>query len=313
MQKGKRDEERGINRSPRGSTGGAERAFSGSRLSCGAAGDPHLLRGRPAAPWAGAREGQKGEGSSSQRRRGWRGEPRRSEEALKPHGLTSPEGGGERPDCPAGRARSHRRRGHPGPAAPHTHLGSGPSGAGPPPPATERRPGGGEAFPGERAVRWVRLPPPGQARPGRAGPWGLSAAASPSPCRPGVGTWTGSCSTVILLSPASASSSSPSPERGGPGPASVRVPATARRGPAPAHLNSQRPLPGQAAGREGTRPASRRARPKLVAEIPEPSAGNTRSLRRKEPNADGKQAGKAPLVRQAEEPRLTEPPERGRR
>lgn len=262
--------------------GGAERAFSGSRLSCGAAGDPHVLRGRPAAPRAGARKGQKGEGSSSQRRRGWRGEARRSEEALKPHRLPSPEGGGERPERPAGRARSHRRRGHPGPAAPHTHPGSGPSGAGPPP-ATERRPGGGEAFPGERGVRRVRLPPPGQAKPGRAGPWGLSAAASPSPCRPGVGTWTGSCSTVILLSPASASSSSPSPERGGPGPASVRVPATARRGPAPAHLNSQRPLPGQAAGREGTRPAK-------PPSPPEAGGGNTRTVCRKYPKPQAERA-----------------------
>lgn len=173
MQKGKRDEERGINRSPRGSTGGAERAFSGSRLSCGAAGDPHLLRGRPAAPWAGAREGQKGEGSSSQRRRGWRGEPRRSEEALKPHGLTSPEGGGERPDCPAGRARSHRRRGHPGPAAPHTHLGSGPSGAGPPPPPPQREgPAAGRPSPG--SGRCGGSGSPHQAKPGQAGP-GLGA------------------------------------------------------------------------------------------------------------------------------------------
>lgn len=85
---------------------------------------------------------------------------------------------------------------------------------------------------------------------------------------------------------------SPSPEQGGPGPASVRVSATARRGPAPAHLNSQRPLPGQAAGREGTRPAECRVRPKLAAEAPERPAGNARSFRRKEPNAGGKQRGK---------------------
>lgn len=170
-----------------------------------------------------------------------------------------------------------------------------------PPQERARRRGG---LPGKWPARRVRLIPPGR---GRA--LGPEHTANPSPCRAGVGTWTGSCSTVILLSPASAfTSSSPSPERGGPGPASVRLSA-ARPGLAPAHLNSQRPLPGQAAGSEGTRLAKSRIYPKLVTEIPEPSAGNTRSVRRRKPNADGQQQGN-PLGSQAEEPRPTELPER---
>lgn len=256
--------------------------------------------GRPVAPGRGPERGRKGEGSPSQRRRGWGRDGRRREEAQQPYGL--PTGRAEEPGLAAESGRSALR---PGPAPTGGGVARGPQ----PPPPPSPPPGAARAErgppPQERARRRGGLPrgaggaagPTPPARPGRAGPWGLSAAASPSPCRPGVGTWTGSCSTVILLSPASAaasSSSSPSPERGGPGPASVRVPAAARRGPAPAHLNSQRPLPGQAAGREGTRPAKRRVRPKLAAEIPERAAGNTRRPRRKEPSADGKQLGKPP-------------------
>lgn len=168
--KGKRDE-RGINRSPRRSTEGAERAFSGSRHSCGAAGARHLPRGGRLPP----RRGPKGAKGRGQLRP--TGAPRTGDGTHE--GVRSPaaphtpswEGGGaragsgEQPVRPAGQARFHWRRGTPGPAAPPQATQPG---QGSPPQDRARQRGGVPRRDGSAAG------PAPPARPGRAGP-GLGA------------------------------------------------------------------------------------------------------------------------------------------
>ncbi|XP_053856053.1 translation initiation factor IF-2-like [Vidua macroura] len=108
----------------------------------------------------------------------------------------------------------------------------------------------------------------GRPNPGRARLWGLS--------RPGVGTWTGSCSTVILLSPASASWS-PSPSGVAPVPARLR----ASHGGARPGRGSFEPAPtvtgASEAGGRRVRPNRRRKYPNRPPEIPEGAGGKSRA------------------------------------
>lgn len=257
---------------PQGIYGAAERAFPGSRVSGGAAGDRHLRGG--GCPRAGARKGQKGEGSSSQRRREREGHARRSEEAPQPHGLSAgweeeESGPGRRAvGAPRGRARSHWWRGRPGPAAPAAAARAergralrrrgGPGGGGLPAGA------GGEAGP---------APP---ARPGRA--LGPERGGEPEPPRgryldgflqhrhpalPG----------LRLAEPGARRlrprlSACPGDGAARPGPCSFKLPATVTG----------------AGGGEGRNEAGRMPRP------PEAGGGNTRTARRKYPKTSAERA-----------------------
>lgn len=108
----------------------------------------------------------------------------------------------------------------------------------------------------------------GRPNPGRARLWGLS--------RPGVGTWTGSCSTVILLSPASASWSL-SPSGVAPVPARLR----ASHGGARPGRGSFEPAPtvtgASEAGGRRVRPNRRRKYPNPPPEIAEDAGGKSRA------------------------------------